>query len=236
MILLGLVGLPCTTHVGRPISRCHAARHRATPSGGIASRLIFVPVLACRRSVDDRQPGRCGQPCVNLCSWRSVSATRRQSDSVLGGPPSKYVITTRPSANSRPSIVGIGTGTLSPARSRCWRSSVSHVRSSSLLLPRRPTASCPLMRTLHTSLATPPVSGSMRVAFFAPLLECLPSRCVHGTFLVAGFNLLNQYYLLATFLVPDASDGSKSKRSKFITFVQAATKSLTNFSLASSLA
>src|SRR5947207_6979588 len=41
-------------------------------------------------------------------------------------------------------------------------SSVSHDRSASLLAPRRPTARCPLKRTLHTSLATPPVSGSMR--------------------------------------------------------------------------
>ncbi len=111
------------------MSRAHAARHRATPSGGIAPRLIFVPVSACRRSVDDRQPGRCGQPCVNRCRRRRVSATRRQSASVSGGPPSTYVITTRPSANSRPSVVGIGTGTVRPSRSRCWRSSVSHARS-----------------------------------------------------------------------------------------------------------
>ena len=50
----------------------------------------------CRRSVDDRQPGRCGQS-VNRCSRRSMSVTRRQSASVSGGPPSTYVITTRPS-------------------------------------------------------------------------------------------------------------------------------------------
>ena len=144
------------------MSRAHAARHRATPSGGIAPRSIFVPVSARRRSVDDRQPGRCGQPCVNRCSRRSVSATRRQPASVSGGPPSTYVITTRPSANSRPSVVGIGTGTVRPSRSRCWRSSVSHARSASFLAPRRPTARCPWTRTLHTSLATPPASGSMR--------------------------------------------------------------------------
>src|ERR1019366_5569422 len=75
-------------------------------------------------------------------------------------------MTTRPSANSRPSVVGIGTGTGSPSRSRCWRSSVSHARSASLRPPRRPTARCRLTRTLHTSLATPlatpPPSGSMR--------------------------------------------------------------------------
>jgi hypothetical protein len=52
------------------------------------SRSTFVPVSACRRSVDDRQPGRWGQPCVNRCSWRSVPATRRQSASVSGDPPS----------------------------------------------------------------------------------------------------------------------------------------------------
>ncbi|MGF6229380.1 hypothetical protein QFZ27_003335 [Inquilinus ginsengisoli] len=162
MRMLRGLGSPWTTHVRRPMSRAHAARHRATPSGGIAARSIFVPVSACRRSVDDRQPGRCGQPCVNRCSRRSVSATRRQSAAVSGGPPSTYVITTRPSANSRPSVVGIGTGTVSPARSRCWRSSVSHARSASLLAPRRPTARCPWIRTLHTSLATPPASGSRR--------------------------------------------------------------------------
>src|SRR5205823_9938389 len=73
-------------------------------------------------------------------------------------------MTTRPSANSRPSVVGIGTGTVSPARSRCRSSSVSHARSASLLVPSRPTATCPLTRTLHTWLMpTPPVSGSIRV-------------------------------------------------------------------------
>src|SRR3954453_20001028 len=41
-------------------------------------------------------------------------------------------------------------------------SSVSHARSASLLAPRRPTARCPSTRTLHTSLATPPASGSRR--------------------------------------------------------------------------
>lgn len=55
-------------------------RHRA--------ELIRVPLSACRRSVDERQPGRCGQPAVNRWSWRSVSATRRQSVAVVGGPPS----------------------------------------------------------------------------------------------------------------------------------------------------
>ena len=25
------------------------------------------------RSIEDRQPGRCGQPCVNACSWRRVA-------------------------------------------------------------------------------------------------------------------------------------------------------------------
>ena len=88
---------PWTTQVCRPTSRAHAARHRATPSGGIAPRSILVPVSVCRRSVDDRQPGRCGHPAVNRCSRRSMSATRRQSASVSGGPPSTYVITTRPS-------------------------------------------------------------------------------------------------------------------------------------------
>src|SRR6266536_4614660 len=34
-----------------------------------------------------------------------------------------------PSANSRPPVVGIGTGTARPLRSRCLRSSVSHARS-----------------------------------------------------------------------------------------------------------
>jgi hypothetical protein len=37
------------------------------------------PGLRVQESVDDRQPGRCGQPAVNRCSWRSLSATRRQS-------------------------------------------------------------------------------------------------------------------------------------------------------------
>ena len=88
MRMLPGFGSPWTTHRSRPVSRAHAARHRATPSAGIAPRSTFVPVSACRRSVDERQPGRCGQPCVNRCSWRSVSATRRQSASVSGGPPS----------------------------------------------------------------------------------------------------------------------------------------------------
>lgn len=61
-------------------------------------------------------------------------------------------------------MVGIGTGTTRPSRSRCWRSSVSQARSASLLAPRRPTASWPRMRKLHTSLATPPLSGAMRAA------------------------------------------------------------------------
>ena len=61
----------------------------ATPSGGVSPRSIFVPVSACSRSVDDRQPGRCGQPRVTRCSWRSVSATRRQSAAVWGGPPAR---------------------------------------------------------------------------------------------------------------------------------------------------
>ena len=39
--------------------------------------------------------------------------------------------------------VGIGTGPVRPSRSRCWRSSVFHARSASLLAPRRPTARCP---------------------------------------------------------------------------------------------
>src|SRR6201995_5429998 len=71
-------------------------------------------------------------------------------------------MTIRPLVNSRPSVVGIGTGTVRPSRSRYWRSSVSHARSTSLLAPRRPTARRPLTRTLHTSLATPPASGSIR--------------------------------------------------------------------------
>ena len=163
MRMLPGLGSPWTTHRSCPLSRAHAARHRATPSAGIAPRSIFVPVSACRRSVEDRQPGRCGQPCVNRCSWRSVSATRRQSASVSGDSPSTCVITTSPSAKCRPSVVGSGTGTVSPSRSRCRNSSVSHARSASLRLPSRPTASCPLTRTLHTSLTpTPPVSGSMR--------------------------------------------------------------------------
>ena len=41
---------------------------------------------------------------------------------------------------------------------------VSHARSASLLAPGRPTARCPRTRTLHTSLATPPASGSTRPA------------------------------------------------------------------------
>ena len=69
---------------------------------------------------------------------------------------------TTPSANNRPSVVGIGSGTVRPSRSRSWSSPVSHARSESLRAPRRPTARCPLTRTLHTSLATPQVSGSMR--------------------------------------------------------------------------
>ena len=71
-------------------------------------------------------------------------------------------ITTIPSANSRPFVVGIGTGTVRPSKSRCTRSSVSHARSALLRTPRRATATIPLMWTDHTSLATPPASGSMR--------------------------------------------------------------------------
>ena len=88
MRMLRGLGSPWTTHRSRPVSRAHAARQRTTPSGGIAPRSTFVPVSACRRSVDDRQPGRWAQPCVSRCSWRSVSATRRQSASVSGGSPS----------------------------------------------------------------------------------------------------------------------------------------------------
>lgn len=51
----------------------------------------------------------------------SAGATRtayqphaRQSPSVLGGAPSRYSITTRPSTNNRPSVVGIGSGTVIP--------------------------------------------------------------------------------------------------------------------------
>jgi len=71
-------------------------------------------------------------------------------------------MTTRPSAKSRPSAVGIGTGTVIPSRSRYRSSSVSHARSAWLRWPRRPTASCPLTRTLHTSFATPVWNRSMR--------------------------------------------------------------------------
>src|SRR5574338_167130 len=65
-----------------------------------------------------------------------------------------------PAPNGSVLHAAIGGGTLSPSRSRCWRSAVSHARSASLLTPRRATASCPWTRTLHTSLATPPASGS----------------------------------------------------------------------------
>ena len=65
MRMLRGLGSPWTTQALRPASRAHAARQRATPSGGMAERLIRVPVATRRRSVDDRQPGRCGQPSVS---------------------------------------------------------------------------------------------------------------------------------------------------------------------------
>src|SRR5687767_13125939 len=56
-----------------------------------------------------------------------------------------------------------------PFRPRSIRYSLLHahgqpltVSTLPLLTPRRPTARCPLTRTVHTSLATPPASGSMR--------------------------------------------------------------------------
>ena len=163
MRMLPGLGSPWTTHVERPVSRAHAARHRTTPSAGISLRSTLVPVPACRKPADDRQPGRCGQPRVTRCSWRSAPATRRQSASVSGDPPSTQVITTRPPAKCRPSLAGTGTGTAIPAPSRCRSRPVSHARSASLRWPRRPTARCPLTRTLHTSLTpTPPASGSTR--------------------------------------------------------------------------
>lgn len=163
-ILVGLVGLPCTTRRSRPLSRAQAARHRTTASWGIAPRSIRVPMSASSRSVALSQPGRCGQPSVSRCSSRSVSATRRQSAADSGRPPSMYSITTRPSAKSRPSVVGIGTGTASPARSRCSSRSASHSRSASFRCPSRATASLPPTRTLQTSLDVPPVSRLMRTA------------------------------------------------------------------------
>jgi hypothetical protein len=56
-------------------------------------------------------------------------------------------------------LVPVDDGTRS---ARCRSRSVFHARSASLREPRRPTASCPLRRTLHTRLATPPASSSMR--------------------------------------------------------------------------
>src|SRR3954453_20184117 len=72
------------------------------------------------------------------------------------------VITIRPSRKYRPSLVGIGTGTVIPSRSRCRNSSVSQPRSASLRPPSRATPSCPLTRKLQTSLTPPPVSRSTR--------------------------------------------------------------------------
>jgi hypothetical protein len=64
-----------------PVRCALAAQHRAT-----LSRSTFVPVSAYSTSLDDRQPGCCGQPRVNRCRSRSAPATRRQSTGVSGGP------------------------------------------------------------------------------------------------------------------------------------------------------
>ena len=157
------------------MSLAQAALHRATPSAGIAPRSIFVPVSTCRSSVDDRQPERCGQRCVNRCSWRSVSATRRQSARVRvarpprrSSPPDLRRTAGRPpsgSAVARSDLHGRGIGgARSPTRDQ-----------------RRPGTETtdrgvPVDAELHTSLATPPVSGSMRVTS-SP--HCL-SASIHG--------------------------------------------------------
>jgi len=73
------------------------------------------------------------------------------------------------------------TGTVRPSRSRCWRSSVSHSRSASLLAPRRPTARCPV------DAHAPHAVGRLRqrvvrcceLYVFTPLPECLPSHWRH---------------------------------------------------------
>ena len=163
MRMLRGLGSPWTTHVCRPMSRAHAARHRATPSGGIAPRSILVPISACEE-VGRRSPARALRPArVNRCSCaervghatpvglglgRSALHVRHHHQAV-----GERAV--RPSWGSAPARSA-------RARSRCWRSSVSHARSASLLAPRRPTARWPSTRTLHTSLATPPASGSMR--------------------------------------------------------------------------
>jgi hypothetical protein len=109
-------------------------------------------------------PGAAGQPCVEWCRWRSVSATRRPVGRCPGWVALQVWHHHQASANGRPSTVGIGTGQSDPGGPSAGGVRPSQARSAWLLAPRRPTARVPRMRRLHTSLATPPASGSMRTA------------------------------------------------------------------------
>ena len=73
---------------GYPTSRAHAARHRATPSGGRAPRSILFLYSTCRRSVTHRQPAPRPAQRQPVQLVERVGETRRQSPSVSGGPPS----------------------------------------------------------------------------------------------------------------------------------------------------
>ena len=139
MRMLPGLGSPWTTHRGRPVSYAHAARHRATPRPA-SRRGDLRPVSAYGRSVDDRQPGRCGQPCVSRCSWRSASATRRQSASVSAVASTGHhhqTVGEQPAVRRRDRHRHGQTFTV-----EVLEGSVSHARSASLLAPRRPTARC----------------------------------------------------------------------------------------------
>jgi hypothetical protein len=100
-----------------------------------------------------------------------VSATRRQSASVSGGRPATEIITTTPSANSRPSVVGIGTGTVEANEEPGLPREIS-------VAPDTATSD----RELPVDAHAPHVVGHAASERFnagdviTPLLECLPSH------------------------------------------------------------
>ena len=156
--------LAAMTHIVRPVSRAHAARHRPHPRAA-ATEVDPGPGLGMQEVVDDRRPGRCGRAC-RRCSWRSVwrGRRRRQSASVRAvRPPRRSSPPDRPRSAGPMPVVGIGTGTgiLHGRGAATDRSPMPD--QASLRWPSRPTASCPLTRTLHTPLTpAPPVRRSLR--------------------------------------------------------------------------
>ena len=70
------------------LTACRACPCGSTPRDALRRHPREIDASAgwaSSRFTDDAQPGRCGQPRVNWCILRSVSATRRQSPSVSVG-------------------------------------------------------------------------------------------------------------------------------------------------------